>query len=396
MLAKLMKQARLLIILIWGLVFGIGVDSHLLAQSETAYSITWNHSGTKLAVGYNTGQVQILDTASGQVQQTFQFPGVPVDVEWSPTDPHILAVTATDPGRVQFVVQVLNVATNQTIMMVEGAETIDSIAWSPDGNYLAGAKGFLASGFGIRYISIWQVSTGVEIKIIPFKEEDVTSIAWSPDGGRIAGGSTDMNITIWDVNTGNPIRTLAGHNDVVWAVAWSPDGSKIASSSGVFDRAVRIWDAATGQNIVTFTNFIVSDLSWSSNNRYIVAAGTDDWIPIWDVNAGQLLDTINSDRPIRTVAWSPDGAKIAYAREGTDSVTIIPAPTTISSPILFASSRDGNWELYTVQPDGSSPTRLTNHPATDTAPAWSPDRSQIAFTSERDGSKDIYTMNADW
>ena len=45
--------------------------------------------------------------------------------------------------------------------------------------------------------------------------------------------------------------------------------------------------------------------------------------------------------------------------------------------------------------DGSNPTRLTNNPAQDTAPRWSPDGSNIAFGTNRDGDWEIYTMFAD-
>jgi TolB protein len=63
--------------------------------------------------------------------------------------------------------------------------------------------------------------------------------------------------------------------------------------------------------------------------------------------------------------------------------------------ILFTSDRDGNWEIYQVQPDGSGLKRLTDHPEVDADAAWSPDASQIAFRSRRDGSSDIYIMAAD-
>ena len=39
--------------------------------------------------------------------------------------------------------------------------------------------------------------------------------------------------------------------------------------------------------------------------------------------------------------------------------------------------------------------KLTNHPARDGRPNWSPDGQQIAFTSDRDGNWEIYVMNAD-
>ena len=59
------------------------------------------------------------------------------------------------------------------------------------------------------------------------------------------------------------------------------------------------------------------------------------------------------------------------------------------------SNRDGNYEIYVMNPDGSTPTRLTNISADDINPAWSPDSSEIAFQSDRDGNYEIYVMNAD-
>lgn len=67
-----------------------------------------------------------------------------------------------------------------------------------------------------------------------------------------------------------------------------------------------------------------------------------------------------------------------------------------ASRIAFHSNRDGNFfEIYTMNTDGSAVTRLTNHPAWDDDPAWSPDGSRIAFRSNRDGNWEIYVMNAD-
>jgi TolB protein len=45
--------------------------------------------------------------------------------------------------------------------------------------------------------------------------------------------------------------------------------------------------------------------------------------------------------------------------------------------------------------NGSGATRLTNHPASDGKPTWSPDGRQLAFASNRDGNDEIYVMNAD-
>jgi TolB protein len=60
--------------------------------------------------------------------------------------------------------------------------------------------------------------------------------------------------------------------------------------------------------------------------------------------------------------------------------------------IAFVSDRDGNWEIYSIQANGSGLTRLTENPAVDADPGWSPDGSQIVFRSRRDGSSDLFTM----
>jgi dipeptidyl aminopeptidase/acylaminoacyl peptidase len=63
--------------------------------------------------------------------------------------------------------------------------------------------------------------------------------------------------------------------------------------------------------------------------------------------------------------------------------------------IAFQSNRDKNLEIYVMNADGSSQTNLTNNPAGDTEPAWSPDGSKIAFASDRSDNWEIYVMNAD-
>jgi uncharacterized repeat protein (TIGR01451 family) len=65
--------------------------------------------------------------------------------------------------------------------------------------------------------------------------------------------------------------------------------------------------------------------------------------------------------------------------------------------VAFTSTRDGNIELYVIDADGSDLTRLTNHSAVDSSPAWSPDGSRIAFSSSRGPGRnvDVYIVNAD-
>ena len=72
-----------------------------------------------------------------------------------------------------------------------------------------------------------------------------------------------------------------------------------------------------------------------------------------------------------------------------------PSFTADESAITFSSTRDGNAEIYLMNSDGSNPTRLTNNAASDTQPSFSRDGLRIVFISNRDGNDEIYIINAD-
>ena len=63
--------------------------------------------------------------------------------------------------------------------------------------------------------------------------------------------------------------------------------------------------------------------------------------------------------------------------------------------IVFSSARNGNLDIYSIRPDGSDLRQLTNHPADDSWPKWSPDGQEIVFISRRTGFWQIYKMKAD-
>ena len=74
----------------------------------------------------------------------------------------------------------------------------------------------------------------------------------------------------------------------------------------------------------------------------------------------------------REPRWSPDGQRI-----------------------VFYSDRNGGWDIYSMEPDGSNQTQLTTHESGDWSPTWSPDGLRIAFVSQRDGYDSIHIMDSD-
>ena len=86
---------------------------------------------------------------------------------------------------------------------------------------------------------------------------------------------------------------------------------------------------------------------------------------------------------------------ILWALNASVSTLFAQAPTT--PKILFTSGRDGNREIFIMNPDGSEQVSLTQHPATDQEAVWSPTGEQILFVSDRSRTdvRDLYLMDSD-
>jgi LysM repeat protein len=163
---------------------------------------------------------------------------------------------------------------------------------------------------------------------------------------------------------------------------WSPDGAIVAYSSLSWgDGANRLG--------------IVHDMFGKSQEW--IRTGTTEIrgeYPFW-MSDGRIVyhgcDFLG-DHAACGLYWVGAGGG-AYRRlttHGTDT-----APAGHGSRVAFMSARDGNWEVYAVNMDGTGLKRLTNNSAQDGLPTWSPNGTSIAFVSDRGGAWAIWVMNAD-
>ena len=224
-------------------------------------------------------------------------------------------------------------------------------------------------------------------------------------------------------------RTRAGKRRDGCASAWSPDGSRLAVASGRDGRSELLVVDADGSGTLTLKRVsaqppnwcAVDDPAWSSDGRTLIfAAGFGQGSEIYVVNAdGSGLRRLTRNRaPDVNPSWSPDGRTITFvtARNGNLETYIVNpdgsgrARLARNQPVAwspdgrrFAFARDGF--VYVANADGSGERKLTRIPRRGTKRAysgvesWSPDGRHIAFRSWNgvppQASSDGYVVRAD-
>jgi TolB protein len=155
---------------------------------------------------------------------------------------------------------------------------------------------------------------------------------------------------------------------------------------------------------------------FSTRLSYVMKEGKRYRLVISDADGQNMRNALNSSEPIISVAWSPDGQKIAYVSfEDRKPVVYVhelvtgrrivlsnergnnsaPSWAPDGKSLAVSLSKDGNTQIYRVNADGSNLRRLTQGNTIDTEPQFSPDGKFIYFTSDRGGNPQIYRMNAD-
>ena len=120
--------------------------------------------------------------------------------------------------------------------------------------------------------------------------------------------------------------------------------------------------------------------------------------PIQATAGGRIAFHSDRDGNFEIYEMNADGSGVTRLTRDSSSDGF-PTWSPDGARIAFSSLREDigsqGWEIFVMNADGSSQTRLTNAPALDGNATWSPDGARIAFNTVRDGNLEIYVMNAD-
>jgi Tol biopolymer transport system component len=302
--------------------------------------------------------------------------------------------------------------------------------WSPDAN----AIGFQGYDDGVWHIYVVPREGG-EPRKLTSGEFDDREPAWSHDGKRIAFSSdrVDGITTIWEVAVANGEVQRRSTRDG-WMPAWTPTDREITfvsqdngrnSPRDLHDRVPGLYavsDSGRERLVLDGREHVMpaaaavspdgTELAYTTGTGALVIAGQvqhgEDVFPFrphW-ISPFEIVYTADGHIKRRSVtgqtAVVPFTAKLSLRRT---TYTIAHVPLHTSEPQRVAGivtptvSPDGAAIAFValgdvwVRPREGTPTRITDDPAVELDPAWSPDGEELAFASDRRGNMDVWIHN---
>ncbi|WP_342304766.1 hypothetical protein [Methanolobus sp. ZRKC5] len=268
---------------------------------------------------------------------------------------------------------ILFVSAVSASVVIENDEKLTNItnadhpSWSPDGKmivYAANQAIWVMNSDGSGQKKLYD---GMAWEGDPVFNDDGTEIYFAAESKK-AYSARYISIHMMNADGSNGLKLTESADSREPSV--NPDGSRLAyasRASGNYD----IWTmASNGTDNIRLTDGDGDETSssWNPEGNTIVYSSSGD-IFIIDIDAvrpiGLIQDTYNNVEP----AYSPDGETIAYA-----------------------SDVGGDYDLWLMNPTGSSQVKLTSDLSSEKAPAWSPDGRKIAYVSNRDGEYNIWVM----
>ncbi len=265
-------------------------------------SISWSPDGSKLASSSKDSTVRIWDAHRGSVSKTIQL-GYVSAVSWSPDGSKLAIAVPQSYGFTD--VKILDISTGTTLYIlksqsvghqrtmfwssdskhllflgpfvidVKSAQRVsfptcdgnESVAWSRDGHWIAGAG--LVSGGGIGCM-IDTITTN-EIWLKNFPDGDASSLSFSSDGLYLVAVTDDgVNLSIWDTLTGQILHRLATLPSPTPPV--NPQPLQFTSVCSSANEHYRVWHLLNPNPYQVFINWIVVNSSQSQESDEVIPA----------------------------------------------------------------------------------------------------------------------------
>ncbi len=258
-------------------------------------------SGQQLAVAYTDGQIPVFNPNNGVISSRLSITGRPSVLSFSPNGRWLVAGSSSAGGPVS--IWDLSSKGDPFSSPVH-RDGVLTLAFSPRDNRV------VTGGNDNSAVMIRVDSQKLLFRVL--NQNSVRVVAFSPDGSWFVTASDDHRIRIWDTLNGNE-RLGMSQDGIVTKLVVSPNGQWIASSGD--DRTARLWNVSTGAEIFQISlKASGSVLAFSNDGRYLVSTDQSGAIAVWDISmmaAPQV--TLRFTGIVNQVQYSPSGDRIAVS-----------------------------------------------------------------------------------
>lgn len=304
---------------LWDLQTGMEIVT-LRGHPDKVYGVAFDHEGWRLVSGSADGTIKIWEAISEQDCLTLAgHDNTIFSVAFSPDGTRLAS------GGNDRTVRLWDTDSGLELLCLFGhTARVLQVAFRPDGRFLASASAARRRHGSVfpGDIKIWDATAGRELRTLGNHTGDVNGLAFCRDG-RLASTEEDGTVRVYELATGHILWSISAHSKPVRDVAFSLDGKLLATCSGGLDKSgkplpgeVRLWDAATGREVVQLASLPISvhRLAFSHDSQLLAGAGFDGSLRIWDVGGRQeKLVLRGHTRPLLRVAFSPDDRRIGSA-----------------------------------------------------------------------------------
>lgn len=263
-------------------------ELRLLSIGALSRSLAFSPDGVWLATGSQDGLVRLwrtqsLDQPTASLDPLYSLPAHEKGVNQVAFDP---AQPLLASGGNESVARIWNLNSGQPVnQIIGGTFAVPSLAFSPDGVYLA-----IVNGSVIRLRDAVSGRMFASLHV----DTNISSLAFSPSGDTLAAGDNADALWVWSQDSfkpgGNetiqPRRLDSGVADngqkgLVWQVAFSPDGSLLGAALG--NGSLQIWDTGSGEKIWSgkLADSAVTSLAFHPGGAWLATGGLNASLQIW-------------------------------------------------------------------------------------------------------------------